>query len=74
MVPQHTRGPSLLLCTGEKERKQVKVINIATYIDIMQLQLGHLADAFIQSDLHRLIHTLMAESTMQGDSQLVRNS
>ena len=23
-----------------------------------QLQLGHLADAFIQSDLHRLIHTL----------------
>jgi hypothetical protein len=25
---------------------------------IAQLQLGHLADAFIQSDLHRLIHTL----------------
>jgi hypothetical protein len=24
----------------------------------LQLQLGHLADAFIQSDLHRLIHTL----------------
>jgi hypothetical protein len=23
-----------------------------------QIQLGHLADAFIQSDLHRLIHTL----------------
>ena len=24
----------------------------------LQLQLGHLADAFIQSDLHRLMHTL----------------
>ena len=24
----------------------------------LQLQLGHLADAFIQSDLHRLIHAL----------------
>ena len=24
----------------------------------LQLQLGHLSDAFIQSDLHRLIHTL----------------
>jgi hypothetical protein len=30
-----------------------------------QLQLGHLADAFIQSDLHRLIHTL----THQRQSQ-----
>ena len=29
------------------------------------LQLGHLADAFIQSDLHRLIHTLTQRQQSQ---------
>ena len=36
--------------------------------------LGHLSHAFIQGDLQRLIRTLMAESTIQGDSQLVKSS
>ena len=41
------------------------------------LHSGHLSDTFNQSDLQWLIHTLThlrAESTMQGDRQLVRSS
>ena len=37
-------------------QKQKRTYTVHLYV--VQLQLGHLADAFIQSDLHRLIHTL----------------
>ena len=42
--------------------------------DIYIYILGHLADAFIQRDLQRFIHTLTAVSTMQFDSPIVDRS
>ena len=42
--------------------------NIYIYI------LGHLADAFDQSDLQLFIHTLMAVVAMQGADQHIRSS
>ena len=54
------------------ENQRLEYVDTTAFV---QLQLGHIADAFIQSDLHRYTHidTLMEESTMQGDSQLVRS-
>ena len=50
---------------GQDQRRVRVCVFTCARNSLTQLQLGHLADAFIQSDLHQLIHTL----THQRQSQ-----
>ena len=51
-------GVSVCCCVSNGVRVHCACVSNGCPCVVIQLQLGHLADAFIQSDLHWLIHTL----------------